>query len=80
MTLTAPGSLQADSHAGGPVPPCPARGKTSGTGSVQSMQFHSYRGAEGHGPVKPLKPPTAIHRSGRCQFRPARHDGPARGR
>ena len=26
MTLTAPGSLQADSSAGGPVPPCPARG------------------------------------------------------
>src|SRR4029453_31385 len=26
MTLTAPGSVQADSSAGGPVPPCPARG------------------------------------------------------
>src|SRR5918996_4519007 len=26
MTLTAPGSAQADSSAGGPVPPCPARG------------------------------------------------------
>src|SRR5918993_230540 len=26
MTLTAPGSVQADSRAGGPVPPCPARG------------------------------------------------------
>src|SRR3954470_5462647 len=26
MTLTAPGSVQADSTAGGPVPPCPARG------------------------------------------------------
>ena len=26
MTLTAPGSLQADSAAGGPVPPSPARG------------------------------------------------------
>ena len=26
MTLTAPGSLQADSSAGGPVPPSPARG------------------------------------------------------
>src|SRR5688572_26033237 len=26
MTLTAPGSIQADSSAGGPVPPCPARG------------------------------------------------------
>jgi threonine synthase len=26
MTLTAPGSAQADSTAGGPVPPCPARG------------------------------------------------------
>ena len=26
MTLTAPGSAQADSSAGGPIPPCPARG------------------------------------------------------
>src|SRR4029450_1361495 len=26
MTLTAPGSAQADSRAGGPIPPCPARG------------------------------------------------------
>src|SRR5215211_5486646 len=26
MTLTAPGSTQADSSAGGPIPPCPARG------------------------------------------------------
>src|SRR3954468_3805074 len=26
MTLTAPGSVQADSSAGGPIPPCPARG------------------------------------------------------
>ncbi len=26
MTLTAPGSVQADSTAGGPVPPNPARG------------------------------------------------------
>src|SRR4051812_7400163 len=26
MTLTAPGSVQADSSAGGPVPPTPARG------------------------------------------------------
>src|SRR5918995_3881144 len=26
MTLTAPGSVQADVHARGPIPPCPARG------------------------------------------------------
>ena len=46
---------------------------------VESRAFHSSRGAEGHGPMKPRQPPHA-HARGRCQFRPARLDGPSRGR
>ena len=49
-------------------------------GWVECGAFHSSRGAEGHGPMKPRQPPSVRMRSGRCQFRPARLDGPARGR
>src|SRR3712207_8120842 len=52
MTLTAPGSLQADSSAGGPVPPCPARGLVCRNCGAQFGLIAEHACAECFGPLE----------------------------
>ena len=52
MTLTAPGSAQADSNAGGPIPPCPARGLVCRNCGVTFGLIAEHACAECFGPLE----------------------------
>ncbi|SNS77007.1 threonine synthase [Geodermatophilus pulveris] len=52
MTLTAPGSVQADSSAGGPIPPCPMRGLVCRNCGATSAPVAEHACAECFGPLE----------------------------
>src|SRR5215207_2514754 len=56
MTLTAPGSIQADSSAGGPVAPCPARGLVCRNCGATFGLIAEHACAECFGPLEQSEP------------------------